>query len=310
MPMNPAKSGRPQHSSVGVFITCLVCCSICGRSYWKTSPLGFALLSKFDSSLASSHSFGRIGRLVLRACLQKGIKVVAINDPFIDLQYMVRLIEILSDFNSGSFVLMCNAALLIVRSTCSNMTPPMAVTKARSVKKMVNFASTAMPSPSSSGKWWWFCIFCLFTSPPHHHFSHMSYFIIKCTIHKSLSSPASMKPAEIPWGSVGAKYVVESTGVFLSLEKAGVSTLVSINTDQNRSRSFTLADWNSFLLVFSNHSCTWMAALSVLLCPPPHPTHRCLSWESTRTNMTPAAWTLSGNTESPLYIKSELVCLV
>ncbi len=35
-------------------------------------------------------SFGRIGRLVLRACLQKGIKVVAINDPFIDLQYMVR----------------------------------------------------------------------------------------------------------------------------------------------------------------------------------------------------------------------------
>ncbi len=41
-------------------------------------------------SLFLSHSFGRIGRLVLRACLQKGIKVVAINDPFIDLQYMVR----------------------------------------------------------------------------------------------------------------------------------------------------------------------------------------------------------------------------
>lgn len=36
-------------------------------------------------------SFGRIGRLVLRACLQKGIKVTAINDPFIDLQYMVSL---------------------------------------------------------------------------------------------------------------------------------------------------------------------------------------------------------------------------
>lgn len=29
-----------------------------------------------------------------------------------------------------------------------------------------------------------------------------------------------MKPAEIPWGSSGAKYVVESTGVFLSVEKA------------------------------------------------------------------------------------------
>lgn len=37
--------------------------------------------------------FGRIGRLVLRACLQKGIKVTAINDPFIDLQYMVRFTE-------------------------------------------------------------------------------------------------------------------------------------------------------------------------------------------------------------------------
>lgn len=35
---------------------------------------------------------------------------------------------------------------------------------------------------------------------------------------------SSMKPAEIPWGSAGAKYVVESTGVFLSVEKASVRT--------------------------------------------------------------------------------------
>ena len=28
-------------------------------------------------------------------------------------------------------------------------------------------------------------------------------------------------PSAIPWGSVGAKYVVESTGVFTTLEKAG-----------------------------------------------------------------------------------------
>lgn len=32
----------------------------------------------------------------------------------------------------------------------------------------------------------------------------------------------SMKPAEIPWGDSGALYVVESTGVFLSIEKASV----------------------------------------------------------------------------------------
>lgn len=36
-------------------------------------------------------SFGRIGRLVLRACVEKGVKVVAVNDPFIDLNYMVRI---------------------------------------------------------------------------------------------------------------------------------------------------------------------------------------------------------------------------
>ena len=39
------------------------------------------------------NGFGRIGRLVLRACLQKGIKVSAINDPFIDLQYMVYMFK-------------------------------------------------------------------------------------------------------------------------------------------------------------------------------------------------------------------------
>lgn len=33
--------------------------------------------------------FGRIGRLVLRACMEKGVKVVAVNDPFIDPEYMV-----------------------------------------------------------------------------------------------------------------------------------------------------------------------------------------------------------------------------
>lgn len=36
------------------------------------------------------NGFGRIGRLVLRASLEKpGSQVVAINDPFIDLDYMV-----------------------------------------------------------------------------------------------------------------------------------------------------------------------------------------------------------------------------
>lgn len=36
--------------------------------------------------------FGRIGRLVLRAALAKGINVVAVNDPFIDVKYMVSVL--------------------------------------------------------------------------------------------------------------------------------------------------------------------------------------------------------------------------
>merc|ERR1712080_520720 len=37
------------------------------------------------------NGFGRIGRLVLRAAIQKGAEVVAVNDPFIDVDYMVYM---------------------------------------------------------------------------------------------------------------------------------------------------------------------------------------------------------------------------
>jgi len=39
------------------------------------------------------NGFGRIGRLVLRAALEKKAEVVAINDPFMDLKYMVYLLK-------------------------------------------------------------------------------------------------------------------------------------------------------------------------------------------------------------------------
>merc|ERR1712115_120092 len=39
------------------------------------------------------NGFGRIGRLVLRAAVQKGAVVVAINDPFIPLDYMVYMFK-------------------------------------------------------------------------------------------------------------------------------------------------------------------------------------------------------------------------
>ncbi|MEQ2207475.1 Glyceraldehyde-3-phosphate dehydrogenase 2, partial [Xenoophorus captivus] len=99
------------------------------------------------------NGFGRIGRLVLRACLKKGIKVVAINDPFIDLQYMVYMFKY--DSTHGRY-----------RGEVSH----------------------------DGGK--------LYVDG------------------NAISVFQCMKPAEIPWGSAGAKYVVESTGVFLSVEKA------------------------------------------------------------------------------------------
>lgn len=39
------------------------------------------------------NGFGRIGRLVFRVALERGVNVVAINDPFIDLNYMVYMFK-------------------------------------------------------------------------------------------------------------------------------------------------------------------------------------------------------------------------
>lgn len=47
-------------------------------------------MSYFDIFNAKFYSFGRIGRLVLRASLEKShCRVVAINDPFVEVDYMV-----------------------------------------------------------------------------------------------------------------------------------------------------------------------------------------------------------------------------
>jgi flagellar assembly factor FliW len=44
--------------------------------------------------LSKIHSFGRIGRLVLRASLEKSnCRVVAINDPFVEVDYMVSILS-------------------------------------------------------------------------------------------------------------------------------------------------------------------------------------------------------------------------
>jgi len=98
------------------------------------------------------NGFGRIGRLVLRVALEKGVQVVSINDPFIALDYMVYMFKY--DSTHGRF-----------KGT----------------------VSTANGKLVINGQ--------------------------------EISVHACKDPSQIPWGTDGAEYVVESTGCFLTLEK-------------------------------------------------------------------------------------------
>jgi len=100
------------------------------------------------------NGFGRIGRLVARAALNfKEIELVAVNDPFIDLEYMVYMFKY--DSTHGVF-------------------------KGEVYHK--------------DGK--------LYID------GH------------AVTVFGEREVSKIPWGSVGADYIVESTGVFLSIDKA------------------------------------------------------------------------------------------
>jgi len=100
------------------------------------------------------NGFGRIGRIVLRAALHHSdVEVVSINDPFIDLAYMVYMFKY--DSTHGRFD---------------------GQIEARDGKLWVNG--------------------------------------------KSINVHMCKNPAEIPWGTDGAEFVVESTGVFLDVAKA------------------------------------------------------------------------------------------
>uniref|UniRef100_G3T653 Glyceraldehyde-3-phosphate dehydrogenase n=1 Tax=Loxodonta africana TaxID=9785 RepID=G3T653_LOXAF len=99
------------------------------------------------------NGFGRIGRLVLRACMEKGIKVVAVNDPFIDPEYMVYMFKYDSTHGRYKGNVECRNGRLVVDD------------------------------------------------------QEISVFQCK-------------EPKEIPWKAVGSPFVVESTGVYLSIEAA------------------------------------------------------------------------------------------
>jgi len=98
------------------------------------------------------NGFGRIGRLVFRCALEKGVDVVAVNDPFIPPDYMVYMFKY--DSTHGRF-----------KGEVSH----------KGNKLIVNG--------------------------------------------KEVSVFTEKEPSKIPWGQLGAEYVVESTGVFTTVEK-------------------------------------------------------------------------------------------
>jgi len=100
------------------------------------------------------NGFGRIGRIVLRNALQmKDIEVVAVNDPFIDLQYMTYMFKY--DSIHGRFK---------------------GSVEVKDGKLIIEGKPIAVFGEKDAGA--------------------------------------------IPWGSVGADYIVESTGVFTTIDKA------------------------------------------------------------------------------------------
>eukprot|EP00179_Madagascaria_erythrocladioides_P024098 CAMPEP_0198332982 /NCGR_PEP_ID=MMETSP1450-20131203/18639_1 /TAXON_ID=753684 ORGANISM="Madagascaria erythrocladiodes, Strain CCMP3234" /NCGR_SAMPLE_ID=MMETSP1450 /ASSEMBLY_ACC=CAM_ASM_001115 /LENGTH=335 /DNA_ID=CAMNT_0044037467 /DNA_START=43 /DNA_END=1050 /DNA_ORIENTATION=+ len=145
------------------------------------------------------NGFGRIGRLVLRAALEKGgVTVVGVNDPFIDLDYMCYMFKFDSTHGQYKGSVEAKDGKLVVDGK------PIAVFGCRD-------------------------------------------------------------PKEIPWSSVDAEYIVESTGVFTTTEKAsahfaGGAKKVIISAPSADAPMFVcgvnLEKYTADLKVVSNASCT------------------------------------------------------
>lgn len=116
------------------------------------------------------------------------------------------------------------------RRTCSSTTLLMVVTRAMSKPKMDAWWSMAIRSRSSMSK-------CNaspaigFSDLGHHSAKKMVYMVSVRRIHDELIKssflftrvePNRKNPNEIPWGQKGVVYVVESTGVFTTVEKASL----------------------------------------------------------------------------------------
>lgn len=145
------------------------------------------------------NGFGRIGRLVFRAAQErKDIQVVAVNDPFLDLDYLIYMLKY--DTVHGRF-----------NGTAEN----------KDGKLVVNG--------------------------------------------KEVAFYAEKDPANIGWGASGADYVVESTGVFTTIDKAKAhiaagAKKVVISAPSNDAPMFVcgvnLDAYKADMDIVSNASCT------------------------------------------------------
>ena len=145
------------------------------------------------------NGFGRIGRLVFRGAMERNdVVVTAINDPFIDLEYMAYMLKY--DSIHGRFK---------------------GDVKVEGGKLVVNG--------------------------------------------KAITVYAEMDPAKIQWGAAGADYVVESTGVFTTTDKAsahltGGAKKVVISAPSADAPMFVMGvnnnKYESSMNVVSNASCT------------------------------------------------------
>jgi len=145
------------------------------------------------------NGFGRIGRIVFRnALIADSIDIVAINDPFIDLEYMAYMFKY--DSTHGRFK---------------------GTVETKNGKLVING--------------------------------------------KPISVYAERDPSNIPWGNEGVEYVIESTGVFTTKEKAsahlkGGARKVIITAPSADAPMFVLGvnedKYSSEINIVSNASCT------------------------------------------------------